>query len=232
MKTIAVVPAYNEEKTVGGVLAEIKEACPDLDILVVDDGSADRTAEAAATVPGAKIISLPFNLGIGGAVQTGFLYAREHGYDAVVQIDADGQHRPGEVGVILDPVLKDEADMVVGSRFMEKGAYRGRAWRRLGIRIFYLTNRLLLGERITDSTSGFRAYNRRAIALAAEAYPDDYPEPEAIYIFKKHGLRIKEVPVRMGDRRAGRSSIGFFESIYYMVKVFLAIFVLTLRRPK
>lgn len=231
MKKIAIVPAYNEEKTVGAVLAEIKEACPDFDILVVNDGSTDLTAEVAATVPGARVVTLPFNLGIGGAVQTGFLYARKHGYDVAVQIDADGQHRPAEVRLLLDPILKDEADMVVGSRFMEKGGYRGRATRRLGIRIFYLTNRLLLGERITDSTSGFRAYNGKAIVLAGEAYPDDYPEPEAIFIFKKNGLRIREVPVQMGDRRAGRSSIGFFESIYYMVKVFLAIFVLTLRRP-
>jgi len=231
MKKIAIVPAYNEEKTVGTVLSEIKEACPDFDILVVDDGSSDRTAEVAATVPGVRVVILPCNLGIGGAVQTGFLYALRHGYEIAAQVDADGQHRPAEVGLLLGPILRGEADMVVGSRFIEKGGYRGRAWRRLGIRIFYLTNRLLLGEKITDSTSGFRAYNGKAIALAAEAYPDDYPEPEAIYIFKKNGLRILEVPVRMGDRRAGRSSIGVFESIYYMIKVFLAIFVLTLRRP-
>ena len=232
MKKIAIVPAYNEEKTIGAVLAELKESCPDFDILVVDDGSTDRTAEVARTVPGARVISLPVNVGIGGAVQTGFIYARRHGCDLAVQVDADGQHKPSEVRLILDPILKGEADMVVGSRFMEKGGYRGRIWRRLGIGMFYLTNRLLLGERITDSTSGFRAYNGRAIALASEAYPDDYPEPEAIYIFKRNGLRIREVPVQMGDRRAGKSSIGFFESIYYMVKVFLAIFVLFLRRPK
>jgi glycosyltransferase involved in cell wall biosynthesis len=232
MKKIAIVPAYNEEKTVGAVLAEIKEFCRDFDVLVVDDGSTDRTAEIARTVPGARVVSLPFNVGIGGAVQTGFLYARDHGYDLAVQIDADGQYKPAEVRLLLEPILKDEADMVFGSRFMEKGAYRGRAWRRLGIMIFYLTNRLLLGERVTDSTSGFRAYNGKAIALLGETYPDDYPEPEAIYLLRRSGLRVREVPVQMGNRLAGRSSIGFFESIYYMVKVFLAIFVLFLRRPK
>jgi len=230
MKKIAIVPAYNEEKTVGAVLAEIKEFCRDFDILVVNDGSTDRTAEIAGTVPGTRVVTLPINLGIGGAVQTGFLFARKHGYDLAVQVDADGQHKPAEVRLLLDPVLKNEADMVVGSRFMEKGGYRGRPWRRLGIRIFYLTNRLLLGERITDSTSGFRAYNGKAIALLSEAYPDDYPEPEAIYILKRRGMRVLEVPVQMESRRAGRSSIGFFGSVYYMVKVFLAIFVLFLRR--
>lgn len=230
MKKIAIVPAYNEEKTIGTVLAEIKESCRDFDILVVDDGSTDKTGEVARTVPGARVVGLPINVGIGGAVQTGFLYAREHGYDLAVQVDADGQHRPAEVPRLLEPILRDEADMVVGSRFKEKGGYRGRAWRRLGIRIFYLTNRLLLGEKITDSTSGFRAYNGKAIALLSDTYPDDYPEPEAVYILKRRGLRVREVPVQMEDRRAGRSSIGFFGSIYYMIKVFLAIFVLFLRR--
>ena len=232
MKKLAIVPAFNEEKTIGAVLSDVKEFCRDFDILVVDDGSTDRTAEVARTVPGARVVTLPINVGIGGAVQTGFLYARRKGYDVAVQIDADGQHRPAEVGRLLEPILRAEADVVVGSRFMGKGSYRGRASRRLGIRMFSVTNRLLLRDRITDSTSGFRAYNGRAIEVLSENYPDDYPEPEAIYILKRRGLRIREVPVEMGGRKGGKSSIGFFESVYYMIKVFLAIFVLFLRRQK
>jgi glycosyltransferase involved in cell wall biosynthesis len=230
VKKIILIPAYNEEDNIGRVLPAAKEHCPDFDILVINDGSTDRTSDVARKYGFARVIDLPVNLGIGGAVQTGFLYSRENGYEVAVQIDGDGQHKPGEVGKILAPLLKGQADVVIGSRFVEKGSYNSLPLRKIGIRLFDLTNRLLLGERISDSTSGFRAYNRKAIELLSQDYPDDYPEPEAIYILKKKGMTIIEVPVEMDSRQGGKSSISFFRSVYYMVKVFLAIFVLILRK--
>jgi hypothetical protein len=149
-----------------------------------------------------------------------------------VQIDGDGQHKPSEVSKITAPILRDEADVVIGSRFMEKGSYKKAVFRRAGIRLFSWTNRILLGERITDSTSGFRSYNKKAIAVLSEDYPDDYPEPEAVFILKRKGLTIKEVPVEMATRAGGKSSISVLGSIYYMIKVFLAIFVLMLRKQE
>jgi len=230
VKKLIIVPAFNEDKTIGGVLEEIRDHCRGFDILVIDDGSTDRTAEIAGSYPGVQVIHLAVNLGIGGAVQTGFLYAREKGYDTAVQVDADGQHKPAEVPKLLQPLERGEADAVIGSRFLEKGSYRGPAGRRLGIRLFSLTNRLILGQRIRDSTSGFRAFNRRAIDVLSQEYPDDYPEPEAIYILQKRKMRIREIPVEIAGRKGGKSSISLPESLYYMVKVFLAIFVLILRK--
>jgi hypothetical protein len=230
VKKLIIIPAFNEEKTIGGVLEEVREACPGFDILVVNDGSTDKTGEIARKAAGVRVIHLPVNLGIGGAVQTGFLYAREKGYDVAVQVDADGQHKPAEVPGLFEPIERGEADMVIGSRFLEKGSYKGNASRRLGIKLFSLTNRLILGQKITDSTSGFRAYGKNAIELLSRDYPDDYPEPEAVYILRKKKLRIQEVPAEISGRKGGKSSISFPESLYYMVKVFLAIFVLILRK--
>lgn len=230
MKKIILIPAYNEEKSIESVLSSVREFCPDFDVLVINDGSTDRTSELARKFPFANVIDLPVNLGIGGAVQTGFLFSRKKDYDLAVQIDGDGQHKPSEVGKIVGPILNGEAEVVIGSRFIEKSPYKSRFYRMLGIKLFYLTNRLLLGDRITDSTSGFRAYSRKAIRILSRNYPDDYPEPEAVYILRKKGIPIKEVPVEMGMRAAGKSSISFIKSIYYLVKVLLAIFVLNLRK--
>jgi len=230
VKKIIIIPAYNEEENIGQVLPAAREHCPDFDILVINDGSTDRTSETARKFGFARVIDLAVNVGIGGAVQTGFIYSREKGYDVAVQIDGDGQHKPGEVRKILAPLLEGKADVVIGSRFIEKGSYKSLPFRKIGIRLFDLTNRFLLGERITDSTSGFRAYNRKAIELLSQDYPDDYPEPEAIYILKKKGMTVIEIPVEMDTRRRGKSSIGIFRSVYYVVKVFLAIFVLILRK--
>jgi len=171
------------------------------------------------------VATLPFNLGIGAAVQTGYRFALANDFDLAVQIDGDGQHDPAELPAILAPVLAGEADLVIGSRFLGEGAFHSSFVRRLGIRLFALTVSAIARQRLTDTTSGFRAVNRRGIALFAADYPHDYPEVEAIVMVVKHRLRFKEVPVRMRERSAGRSSITALRSFYYIVKVLLALFV-------
>ncbi len=230
MREIIIIPAYNEEENLGAVLSAIAAEAAGFDVVVVNDGSADGTSSVARSFPGVKVIDLPENIGIGGAVQTGFLYARDRGYELAVQVDGDGQHIPAEIRKIAAPIRSGEADVVIGSRFLDKAVFPESVFRRAGIAVFQLVNRALLRERITDSTSGFRAYNRRAIEVLAERYPDDYPEPEAIYILRRKGLRIREVSVEMKTRAGGRSSITLGRSLYYMVKVNLAILVLTLRK--
>lgn len=229
LRRLAIVPAYNEEGSVARVIAEIRAFDPGFQIVVVDDGSVDRTA-AAARAAGAHVLRLPFNLGIGGAMQTGYRYAYERGFDLAVQIDGDGQHDPGELPKILGPVLAGEADMAVGSRFAGGGGYRAPLSRRLGIEIFAWTVSLLVRQRVTDTTSGFRAVNRLGITLFAADYPHDYPEVESTVMVVKHRLRLREVPVTMRERAAGRSSINATRSMYYMTKVLLALFVGVFRR--
>ena len=230
LRRVAIVPAFNEQDCVARVIEEIRAFDRGFDVLVVDDGSVDRTVEIARA-HGALVVKLPFNLGIGGAMQTGFRYAFEHGFDVAVQIDGDGQHDPQELPKILAPLLDDRADLVVGSRFLDgAGAYRAPFMRRLGIRIFAQTVSWIVGQRVTDTTSGFRAVNRLGIALFAADYPHDYPEVEATVMVHKHRLRLYEVPVRMRERAAGVSSINAARSIYYMVKVLLAILVALFRR--
>ena len=229
LKRIAIVPALNEEVTVGRVIDEIRGFDPGFDIVVVDDGSTDRTAGMAAD-RGAHVLRLPFNLGIGGAMQTGYRFALEQGYDLTVQIDGDGQHDPRELPKILEPVLEGRADLVVGSRFGRDGEFRSSPVRRIGIRLFAGVVSAVVGQRVTDPTSGFRAVNRRGIALFAADYPHDYPEVEATVMCVKHKLRLTEVPVRMRERTGGQSSITAFRSVYYMAKVLLAIFVGLFRR--
>ena len=230
LRRVAIVPARNEQESVGGVIDEIRAFDPGLEVVVIDDGSTDRTAEVAAA-RGARVVRLPFNLGIGGAVQTGFRYALEHGFELAVRLDGDGQHDPRELAALLEPVLADEADIAVGSRFAGgRESYRVPLARRVGIRLFARVVSLLVRQRVTDTTSGFQALNRRAIRLFAADYPHDYPEVEATVLLFKHRLRLVEVPVTMRERAAGRSSITALRSIYYMVKVLLAIFVAIFRR--
>jgi glycosyltransferase involved in cell wall biosynthesis len=229
LKRIAIVPALNEEETVGRVIDEIRAFDSSFDVVVVDDGSTDRTAGMAAD-RGAHVVRLPFNLGIGGAVQTGYRFAFEHGYDIAVQIDGDGQHDPTQLPAILEPVLSGEADLCVGSRFTGQGAYRSSFARRIGIQVFARIVSLIVRQKVTDTTSGFRAVNRKGIALFASDYPHDYPEVEATVLCVKHKLRLKEVPVVMRERGGGASSITALRSIYYMAKVLLALFVGLFRR--
>jgi glycosyltransferase involved in cell wall biosynthesis len=229
LERIAIVPALNEEETVGRVIDEIRAFDPGFDIVVVDDGSVDRTAGVAAD-RGAFVLRLPFNLGIGGAMQTGYRFAFERSYDIAVQIDGDGQHDPRQLPAILAPVLSGEADLCVGSRFTGDSEFRSSFTRRVGIKIFAAVVSAVVRQKVTDTTSGFRAVNRRGIALFASDYPHDYPEVEATVMCVKHKLRLREVPVAMRERGGGSSSITAVRSVYYMTKVMLAIFVGLFRR--
>jgi glycosyltransferase involved in cell wall biosynthesis len=221
---LAVVPAYNEAGTVVRVLRSLQEQAPDFDVLVIDDGSTDRTANLAERA-GAKVLRLPFNLGIGGAVQAGFAYARENGYRRLVQVDADGQHDPGEIARLERALDADPGvDMVCGSRFLTQDyRYPAPISRRTGIHVFAYVLSRIVGQRVSDPTSGFRMYNRRAIELFARDYPHDYPEVEAVLMVHFHQLRMREVPVRMYRRGGGASSITSGKSVLYMIKVLLAI---------
>ncbi len=223
---LAIVPAYNEASTIGSVLRAIRHGAPELDIVVVDDGSTDQTT-ALAEEAGVPVIRLPFNLGIGGAVQAGFKYGVEQGYDYVVQVDGDGQHDPREIRRLFEAMGEEPCvDMVCGSRFLSKDyKYPAPISRRTGIHIFAFILSRIVGQLVSDPTSGFRLYNRRAMELFARDYPHDYPEVEAVLMVHFHRLRMREVPVRMFERGGGVSSISSGKSIVYMLKVLLAIFV-------
>jgi len=223
---LAIVPAYNEAGAVSRVVLGLRRHAPEFDILVVDDGSTDDTA-ARAEAAGATVLRLPFNLGIGGAVQCGFIYALEHGYEYMVQVDGDGQHCAGEIHKLQRAMADDRRlDMVCGSRFLTKEhGYPAPVSRRTGIHIFAFLMSRIVGQRVSDPTSGFRLYNRRAIALFARDYPHDYPEAEAVLMVHHHRLRMAEVPVRMLRRDGGVSSIRSGKSVYYMIKVLFAIFI-------
>lgn len=228
-RVLIVIPAHNESTSLAGVIGEVRVAVPEAGIVVVDDGSTDGT-DAVARGLGAEVLVLPFNLGIGATMQTGYEFACRKGYDIAVQVDGDGQHDPGQLELILDPIAQGECDLAVGSRYLEKNGYGGGAGRRLGTAIFSRVVSLLVGQRITDATSGFRAVNRRLIEIFAYDYPRDYPEVEALLQVHKERLRTLEVPVRMRQRGGGSSSINSFRSVYYMVKVLLALMVTATRK--
>ncbi len=226
MKVLVMIPAYNEAESLASLIAKLRYVCPEYDILVINDGSRDLTSEIARK-SGADVIDLPVNLGIGGAVQSGFIYACSNNYDAAVQVDGDGQHDPEYIHGLIDG-LGNGVDLCIGSRFINNKGYQSTSARRLGIRHFSRLIRMVTGLQITDPTSGFRACSKNAIRLFAEDYPRDYPEPESIVIASCNGLRISEKPVVMGMRKEGRSSITIIKSLYYIIKVSIAVVIASL----
>jgi glycosyltransferase involved in cell wall biosynthesis len=230
LRCLAIVPALNEATTIAGVVDALGAA--GLDVVVVDDGSTDDTASIAATA-GARVLRLPFNLGIGAAVQTGYLAALEGRYDVAIQVDGDGQHPPSQIPVLLEALAARDLDLAIGSRFLHSNeGYQSSAARRAGIGLFARLVSAIVRVRVTDPTSGFRAAGPRAIRLFAGSYPHDYPEVEAIVIASRAGLRLGETRVEMRERQGGRSSITPLRSGYYMVKVLLATLMQVLREPE
>ena len=229
-KTLIIIPAYNEAGSIAGVVENIRKTVPEADILVVNDGSQDRTARKARA-SGAQVISLPYNMGIGSAVQSGFLFAKEKGYHYAVQVDGDGQHPAGEIPRLL-AALRNGVDVAIGSRFVNPTGYRPPLFRALGIKVFSFLVSSIVGKRVYDTTSGFRAINRKAIILLAETYPHDYPEVEALITLYRNGMEFVEVPVEMNYRQEGTSSISTTAGAYYMLKVTLAVLVAVIKRRK
>ncbi len=228
MKTLVVVPAYNEAESMVFVLNDLKEHYPEGDIIVINDGSSDDTSSIARSSE-VKVIDLPYNLGIGGAVQTGIMYALTNNYDVAIQFDGDGQHMAKEIKHIVQAV-NEGADMAIGSRFQDDTGYSMPLSRKMGSLLFSTVMSLACRQKFTDTTSGFRAYNKKVIKLFSAYYPDDYPEVEALIVAYKCNLNIEEVPVSMRQRGKGKSSITALRSAYYMIKVLLAIFIGLLRR--
>ena len=222
---LAIVPALNEVDAISQTVRDIRRWAPDFDVLVIDDASTDATGRVAATA-GAQVLRLPFNLGIGGAMQLGYVYARDHGYQVAVQVDGDGQHDPQYIPKLLAR-LSSDINLVTGSRFLDPTGpgYRSSATRRIGIRIFARVVSMISRQRVTDPTSGFRMADRHAIELFARDYPHDYPEVEAILLMHAHRLRTCEIPVEMRPRTTGTSAISSIQAAYYMVKVLLAVFI-------
>jgi len=232
VRILAIIPAFNEERSLPAVVAGLRRAAPALDLCVVDDGSTDRTAEVARGL-GVTLLRNPVNLGIGGAVQAGYLWARDHGHDVAVQVDGDGQHDASFLPALVEPIAAGRAGLVVGSRFAgvpTAEGFRSTRLRRAGIRYLSWLLRLRCGARVTDPTSGFRAAGRAAILLFAGSYPPDYPEPESIAVAARGGVVVAEVPVMMTERLHGASSINAWRTFYYLVKVSLALLLLPTRR--
>lgn len=224
MKCLIIIPAFNEASNIEKVVDNLTINYPQYDYVIVNDGSSDET-EKICINRGYEILKLPINLGIGGAVQTGYCYARDNDYDVAVQIDGDGQHDVSYLNKMLKLIENGQADVVIGSRFVEKEGFQSTGIRRLGIRFLSNLARLLTGVRVKDITSGFRVVNKYFIQVFSKDYPADYPEPEALVIAAIHGGKIMEYPVRMRERENGVSSINLKKSVYYMIKVTLAMLI-------
>ena len=228
-RCLVIVPAYNESEAIASVVKGLHEHLPEVDIVVIDDGSVDRTYQHVPDF--ATVIRLPFNLGIGAAMQTGYRYAEHYGYDVAVQVDGDGQHPPAEVARLIDHLLSHDCDLVVGSRFKETIEYRQSFSRMLGIHFLRLWIQLLTGRRFSDCTSGFRVAGRKVIDCYAHWYPSDYPEPEVLVLLTNEKMRIEEIQVHMEQRTAGQTSIPMFHGIFYVAKVAIAMLLDKMRDP-
>jgi len=230
MRALVIVPCYNEQETIASLYREIREKTK-YDVIIVNDCSTD-DSRAVLLQEGIPFLDLPLNLGIGGAVQTGYRYALCKGYDITVQVDGDGQHDPGQIDLLIAPIEQEKADLVIGSRYIGKAGYQSSVMRRVGIRIFKILIYSLSGKVITDATSGFRAANRKTMQLFDTHYASDYPEPESNMLALKNKLKVCEIPVTMRERQGGKSSIKALQPIYYMLKVSLGIIISSTIRLK
>jgi glycosyltransferase involved in cell wall biosynthesis len=231
-KILVIIPAHNEEDNIVHTIKEIKEKASYVDILVVNDGSTDRTSEIAMNNDGVTVANLPFNMGIGAAVQTGFKIASEEGYGIAIQIDADGQHNPSYIPKLCEPILRGDADIVIGSRYKEKSEYRTSRVRLSGIKFFSWLTSLIIKQKITDTTSGLRALNKDVYSLFSEEYPTDFPDAEAIILLGYRGFRISEIPIEMRNRSGGISFFSIPKLLYYPFKNLLAIVCTVLRERR
>lgn len=229
MKKLIIIPAYNESDSIKNTVNDIVTNAPEFDYIVINDCSTDNTADICKN-NNFNFLSIPINLGIGGAVQTGYMYAEKYGYDIAVQVDGDGQHDPSFLETMAEELEKEKLDMVIGSRFISKEGFQSSGVRRIGIKYFTALIKLFTGKKITDPTSGLRMINREIIILFANDYPNDYPEPESVVSIIKRGKKIKEIPVIMRERQGGVSSISIKKSVYYMIKVTLAILIEKIRK--
>ena len=231
MKTLVIIPAFNEEETLRGVISGIRASLPQADILVVNDGSTDSTGNIAKE-GGVWVLEHPYNMGIGATMQTGFLYALRNGCDIAIQVDGDGQHHPESLPSLIKPLIDGRANLVIGSRYLINGGFKSTLLRKLGIKFFTFLIWIFTRKRVTDPTSGFRAVDQKGIALYAKEYPSDYPEVEALISASKNGLQFQEIPTMMRHRQGGTSSIGILSALYYVVKVTLSISIGSFRRVK
>ncbi len=229
-RVLVIVPAHNEEASLGLTLDEVRRTAPGMDLLVVDDGSRDATARIARE-RGVPVVRHPVNLGVGGALQTGFRWAVEHGYDVGVQLDADGQHDPAYLEALTAPVCRGLCDVSIGSRFVARSGYRAPATRRLGMLLFSAVVRLVLRQRIADTTSGFRAYGRSVMEVCQHEFPKDFPDAPLLIALVRRGFRLREVPVEMRERQAGKSFYTLGKSLYYPYKNLLASLMAWIQRP-
>ncbi len=229
MRKLVIIPAYNEAGNIEKTVRDIMEHAIEFDYVIINDCSKDNTLDICRQ-KGFHVVSLPVNLGIGGGVQTGYLYAFRNGYDVAVQFDGDGQHNASYLNEMAEKLEQDNLDMVIGSRYITKEGFQSSGLRRVGIRYFTFLIKLVTGKKITDPTSGMRMVNKRTLAMFAEEYPKDYPEPESVTTLLKRGMKVEEIPVIMNERGSGVSSISMKKSVYYMVKVTLAVLMAAIRR--